>query len=171
MVIWCGGALLCCRPRGDTLSPQFAPASCSLVCSGTRLGVAAEMYRMRFDEALPEGLSLRELRGNEGIRVRETYAKMSRDTRGIKEFSLYALDPATIDLCLSLFPPGRSFESTKPPSKCIPWSTCTATSPRSSVSWMARLTTLTFSMKTFPRSAHSTSWIACHVIQKVTGAH
>jgi Domain of unknown function (DUF4372) len=49
------------------------------------------------------------------------------------EQSLYALDPTTIDLCLALFPwPGSG--GAKPPSRCIPCWTCTATFPRLSAS-------------------------------------
>lgn len=42
-----------------------------------RLAVVRRMYERRFDETLPEGLSLKQLRGREGIRVRETYAAAS----------------------------------------------------------------------------------------------
>jgi len=38
------------------------------------------MYRMRFKEPLPEGLTLQQIRGKEGIRVREAYAKASLET-------------------------------------------------------------------------------------------
>ena len=43
--------------------------------------------------------------------------------------SLYALDSTTIDLCLSLFPWAK-FRSTKQPSRCTRYWTCTAISPR-----------------------------------------
>ena len=45
-----------------------------------RLAVVKRMYRHRFPESLPEGLSLQQLRGREGIRVREAYAAASRAT-------------------------------------------------------------------------------------------
>jgi CRISPR-associated protein Cas1 len=45
-----------------------------------RLEVVLTMYRMRFKEALPSGLSLQEIRGREGVRVRECYARMSRES-------------------------------------------------------------------------------------------
>lgn len=45
-----------------------------------RLEVVKRMYRQRFPETLPEGLSLQQLRGREGIRVREAYAVASRST-------------------------------------------------------------------------------------------
>ncbi len=46
----------------------------------TRLQVVRQMYRMRFDEPLPSSLSLQEIRGHEGARVREVYARASRET-------------------------------------------------------------------------------------------
>lgn len=44
------------------------------------LQVVYRMYRMRFADPLPEGLSLEQVRGMEGVRVREAYARASRDT-------------------------------------------------------------------------------------------
>jgi len=46
----------------------------------TRLKVVREMYRMRFDEPLPDDLSLQQIRGREGVRVREAYARASRES-------------------------------------------------------------------------------------------
>lgn len=40
--------------------------------------VVIGMYRHRFEETLPTGLTLPQIRGKEGVRVRETYAAMSR---------------------------------------------------------------------------------------------
>jgi CRISPR-associated protein Cas1 len=48
-----------------------------------RLQVVRRMYEMRFTEPLKPGLTLRQIRGKEGIRVREAYAQASRAT-GIK---------------------------------------------------------------------------------------
>lgn len=45
--------------------------------------VVLRMYRMRFKSRLPEGLTLEQIRGMEGVRVREAYAAASRET-GIK---------------------------------------------------------------------------------------
>lgn len=45
----------------------------------SRLEVCKRMYRIRFaEETLPSGLTLEQLRGREGVRVRETYAAFSR---------------------------------------------------------------------------------------------
>lgn len=45
--------------------------------------VVLRMYRMRFKKRLPQGLSLEQVRGMEGVRVREAYAIASRET-GVK---------------------------------------------------------------------------------------
>jgi CRISPR-associated protein Cas1 len=42
--------------------------------------VIVRLYSMRFAESLPTGLTLKQLRGREGVRVREAYAAASRDT-------------------------------------------------------------------------------------------
>ncbi len=43
-----------------------------------RLQVVERMYRARFPEPLPQGLKLEQIRGREGIRVREAYAQAAR---------------------------------------------------------------------------------------------
>lgn len=52
------------------------------LCSrpGTRLAVAMRMYRMRFEDSLDPDLTIQQLRGKEGVRVREAYARASRET-------------------------------------------------------------------------------------------
>ena len=45
-----------------------------------RLEVVKRMYRMRFQEATDEMLTVEQLRGMEGVRVREQYARISRET-------------------------------------------------------------------------------------------
>lgn len=45
-----------------------------------RLQVVRNMYTIRFPEPLDSTLSLQQIRGKEGIRVRETYARLSRET-------------------------------------------------------------------------------------------
>ncbi len=44
-----------------------------------RLAVVRRMYEIRFVEPLDSGLSLQQIRGMEGVRVREAYAKASRE--------------------------------------------------------------------------------------------
>ncbi len=48
-----------------------------------RLRVVRRMYELRFPEPLEPGLSIKQIRGKEGVRVRETYARWSRET-GVK---------------------------------------------------------------------------------------
>ncbi|MBI5248088.1 MAG: type I-E CRISPR-associated endonuclease Cas1 [Desulfomonile tiedjei] len=46
----------------------------------TRLEVVIRLYQMRFGEAIPDSWDLRQIRGKEGIRVREAYARASKET-------------------------------------------------------------------------------------------
>ncbi len=46
----------------------------------TRLAVVLRFYGRRFPEPLPPGLTLRQIRGREGVRVRDAYARASRET-------------------------------------------------------------------------------------------
>lgn len=46
----------------------------------TRLDVVKRMYRMRFSEEFDAGLTVEALRGMEGVRVREAYARWSKST-------------------------------------------------------------------------------------------
>ena len=45
-----------------------------------RLEVVKRLYRLRFSEPLSKDLSLQQIRGHEGVRVRDTYARWSRET-------------------------------------------------------------------------------------------
>lgn len=44
------------------------------------LAVVRHLYLLRFPEGLPPDLSLEQVRGREGVRVRDTYARASRET-------------------------------------------------------------------------------------------
>jgi len=46
----------------------------------SRIQVVRNLYRLRFSEKLPDTLSLQQIRGMEGVRVREAYAQASRET-------------------------------------------------------------------------------------------
>ena len=65
----------------------------------TRLQVVIRMYGLRFDEPVDPGLTLQQLRGKEGIRVRQAYAKASEATdvpwhgRSYKRDAWAAADP------------------------------------------------------------------------------
>ncbi len=48
-----------------------------------RIKVVRRMYELRFPDPLDPALTLQQIRGKEGIRVRETYARWSRET-GVK---------------------------------------------------------------------------------------
>lgn len=48
-----------------------------------RLRVVRRMYELRFPEQLDPGLTLKQIRGKEGVRIRETYATWSKET-GVK---------------------------------------------------------------------------------------
>lgn len=66
---------------GETRSARSLLRQAWLVSDpGRRLQVVTRLYRMRFAEPLPEGLTIQQIRGREGIRVRETYAAASRAT-------------------------------------------------------------------------------------------
>lgn len=83
LIVWCGeGAVRTyavglgeTRGAGRVLHQARLYADPKL-----RLEVVVRMYRMRFKEHLPEGLTLQQLRGREGVRVRESYAVASRTT-------------------------------------------------------------------------------------------
>jgi len=65
----------------------------------TRLQVVIRMYCLRFAEPVDDGLTLQQIRGKEGIRVRQAYADASRETgvpwqgRSYKRQEWKAADP------------------------------------------------------------------------------
>lgn len=83
LIAWVGeeGVRFYAQGLGETRSAHGLLRQAAL-CSHpkTRLDVVMRMYRMRFREPLPEGLTLQQIRGKEGIRVREAYARASRET-------------------------------------------------------------------------------------------
>ena len=83
LVAWCGeqGTRFYAQGMGESRDASRLLRQAWL-CSdhALRLQVVFRMYRMRFDDLLPEGLTLQQIRGKEGIRVRETYAKASLET-------------------------------------------------------------------------------------------
>lgn len=66
---------------------------------GQHLQVVRTMYSIRFPEGLPGDLTLQQIRGMEGVRVRDSYARASRETgitwhgRDYKRGSWGATDP------------------------------------------------------------------------------
>lgn len=83
LVIWCGeqGVRFYAQGMGETRNANRLLRQ-AMLCSdpALRLQIVMRMYRMRFKEPLPEGLTLQQIRGKEGIRVREAYAKTSLET-------------------------------------------------------------------------------------------
>lgn len=85
-VVWCGeGAVrFYAAGGGETKRAANLLAQAKVWADEEEhLKVVHRLYRMRFSEAPAPGLTLEQLRGMEGVRVRETYAQMSRET-GIK---------------------------------------------------------------------------------------
>ncbi|HEX6291261.1 MAG TPA: type I-E CRISPR-associated endonuclease Cas1e [Herpetosiphonaceae bacterium] len=82
-VLWTGesGVRLYAQGLGETRSAQRLLHQARL-CSNPafRLKVVRRMYEIRFPEPLDPALTLQQIRGKEGIRVRESYAKASRET-------------------------------------------------------------------------------------------
>jgi CRISPR-associated protein Cas1 len=82
-VLWTGesGVRLYAQGLGETRSAQRLLHQARL-CSnpGLRLKVVRRMYEIRFPETLDPALTLQQIRGKEGIRVRESYARASRET-------------------------------------------------------------------------------------------
>src|SRR5438128_1675956 len=83
LLMWCGeeAVRFYAVGMGETRSSRNILAQARMWADpASRLAVVVRMYRMRFDEPVPDDLSLEELRGREGIRVRQAYAAASRDT-------------------------------------------------------------------------------------------
>lgn len=83
MIAWTGeGAVrLYAHSTGETRSARNLIRQASLASdAASRLAVINRMYRLRFPEELPPGLSLQQLRGREGLRVRDSYARASAET-------------------------------------------------------------------------------------------
>jgi CRISP-associated protein Cas1 len=83
LVMWTGeeGVRLYAQGMGETRSARNLLKQARLQTDPTRrLEVVVRMYQMRFDEPLAKDLTLRQIRGKEGLRVRDAYARMSRAT-------------------------------------------------------------------------------------------
>ncbi len=83
LVVWCGeqGVRFYAHGTGGTRSASWLLHQARLVSDDTlRLEVARRMYQMRFQEEVDPNLNLEQLRGWEGRRVRDTYARASQET-------------------------------------------------------------------------------------------
>jgi CRISPR-associated protein Cas1 len=83
MVLWAGesGVRFYAQGMGETRSARNLLHQARLWANPTtHLEVVTRMYRLRFKDPLPDGLTLQQIRGKEGIRVREAYAHASRES-------------------------------------------------------------------------------------------
>lgn len=83
LVVWCGeeGVRFYAAGLGKTRSAANLLHQAQLWADPkAHMEVVRRMYRARFPEPLPDGLSLRQIRGREGLRVREAYAKACHET-------------------------------------------------------------------------------------------
>lgn len=80
-LVWCGEAGVRCYAQGIGETHKAYRLMRQAELSATpelRLQVIERLYRARFPEPLPDGLRLEQIRGREGIRVREAYAEAAR---------------------------------------------------------------------------------------------
>lgn len=83
LVIWCGeeNVRFYASGMGGTRSAYPVLRQARLASDpNQRLEVVKRMYRMRFQESMDDALTVEQLRGMEGVRVRETYGRFSRQT-------------------------------------------------------------------------------------------
>lgn len=83
LVLWTGeqGVRMYAQGMGETRSARRLLRQAWLCTDAARrLEVVKRMYRMRFREDVAPDLTLEQLRGIEGVRVREAYARASRET-------------------------------------------------------------------------------------------
>lgn len=81
LVIWTGeqGVRFYAQGLGETRSSARLQRQAALWADpAARMAVVRRMYEMRFPEKLPEDLTLQQIRGMEGVRVREAYAQASK---------------------------------------------------------------------------------------------
>jgi len=82
LLAWTGqdGIRLYAASTGGTYSARRTLRQAQLVSNEeSRLRVAWRMYRFRFDEQIPEEVTLQQIRGMEGLRVRNTYSRASQE--------------------------------------------------------------------------------------------
>jgi CRISPR-associated protein Cas1 len=81
LIAWCGedAVRFYASGSGGTRSARNLLTQARLVANElTRLQVVVRMYCIRFSEEIDPGLTLQQLRGKEGIRVRQAYADAAR---------------------------------------------------------------------------------------------
>jgi CRISPR-associated protein Cas1 len=83
LVMWTGeeGVRFYAEGMGETRSSRNLMRQARLWANpSSRLEVVRTLYAIRFPEPLEPELTLQQIRGKEGVRVRDTYAKWSRET-------------------------------------------------------------------------------------------
>lgn len=83
LMVWCGEQGVRCYAcgQGVTRNAKNLLHQARLATRrSTRLTVVRRLYQMRFEEKLDDSLSLQQIRGMEGVRVRDAYAQWSRAT-------------------------------------------------------------------------------------------
>ncbi len=82
-VVWCGedvGRFYACG-IGETRRAHHLEAQATAWASKKKhLEVVRRLYSLRFPEGLPADLTIEQIRGHEGVRVREAYARLSQET-------------------------------------------------------------------------------------------
>ena len=82
-VVWCGegGTRFYAAGLGETRRARHLEAQASTwALPDEHLKAVRRLYTMRFPDGLPEDLSIEQIRGHEGVRVREAYAKVAKET-------------------------------------------------------------------------------------------
>ena len=88
MIVWCGeqGVRYYAHSTGGTRNAANLIKQAKLASiAPLRLKIVRQLYQLRFGEKIEENLTLQQIRGREGIRVRESYRKMSAETGVIWE--------------------------------------------------------------------------------------
>lgn len=86
LVAWCGeeGVRFYAVGMGETRNADnFLHQARMWANSDLHMKVVRRLYQMRFSEKLEQNLTLRQIRGMEGIRVRDVYSKAAQET-GVK---------------------------------------------------------------------------------------
>lgn len=94
-VLWTGeeGQRFYAQGTGETRSAARLLKQAEAAASPEHhLRTVLRLYRLRFAETLPSNLTLQQLRGREGVRVRDAYARLSRETGVSWKGRLYRRD-------------------------------------------------------------------------------
>jgi len=83
LVAWCGeeGVRFYALGMGETRSAaNFLHQARVWAHTGYRMEVVRRMYQLRFSEKFDRALTLQQVRGMEGVRVRDSYARIAKET-------------------------------------------------------------------------------------------